>query len=119
MDEGLFPKRRRPDYPQRIMTVEDTVPPPKPKKVSDPKDVEAQLERLNKVRNDAAEIGRRRERIAGELEGKKKSLADLEARAVSDFGVEVSGLESLAAELRDEADKAIAKAEAILGGVKV
>jgi hypothetical protein len=118
MDE-LFPKRRRPDYPQRMMTVDEIIPPSKPKKVSNPNDVKAQLERITKVRNDAAEIGRRKERIAGELEGKKKSLADLEDQSVKEFGCEVSGLSALADDLMAEADKAIAKAEAILGGVKV
>jgi len=79
-------------------------------------DVERKLERLRKVRSEAADVGRRRERIGGELEAKQKRVAELEKRSHDEFDCEPSELRILATDLMSEADKAIASAEAILSG---
>ena len=85
-------------------------------KVTDPESVEAQLERLKVVRDAAAEIGRKRERITGELAAGKKRAAELEQEAEDQFKCKPDGLRNLAADMTAEADKALTNAEAILAG---
>jgi len=79
-------------------------------------DIETRLESLRQVRSGAADVGRRRERIGGELEGKRKRVAEIEKRARDEFDCEPDELRGMATELVAEADKAIATAKAILNG---
>lgn len=72
------------------------------------------LKRLQEARKKAEEISQRRQRVAGELDGHKKRLAELEKKCSDEYGCEIKELPALIKQLEEEAEKSIAEAERIL-----
>lgn len=72
------------------------------------------LKRLQDARKKAEEISQRKQRVAGELDGHKKRLAELEKKCTDEYGCEVKELPNLIKQLEEEAEKSIAEAERIL-----
>jgi DNA repair ATPase RecN len=72
------------------------------------------MRRLQDARKKAEDVSRRRQRIAGELDGHLKRLAELEKKCRDDYGCEVAELPGLSAKLEKEAERAIVEAERLL-----
>ena len=72
------------------------------------------MQRLQAARKMAEEVSRRRQRIAGELDGHMKRSAELEKKCRDDYGCEVGELPHLRIQLEQEAEKSIAEAERLL-----
>ena len=76
------------------------------------------MQRLEVARKKAQEIARRKERLAGELDAKRKSVKALEDKAREEFDCTVEEIPGLVIKLNEEAESALAKAEALLAGTE-
>jgi len=77
-------------------------------------DIDDKLKRLQDARKKAEDISKRRQRIAGELDGHKKRLAEIEKKCRDDYGCEIAELPKLSANLESEAEELIKEAERLL-----
>jgi uncharacterized membrane-anchored protein YhcB (DUF1043 family) len=77
-------------------------------------ELDEKMKRLQEARKKAEDVARRRQRIAGELDGHLKRSAELEKKCREDYGCEVDELPSLSTRLEKEAEKSIAEAEHLL-----
>jgi DNA repair ATPase RecN len=77
-------------------------------------ELDTKMRRLQDARKKAEDVSKRRQRIAGELDGHLKRLAELEKKCRDDYGCEVAELPGLSAKLEKEAERAIVEAERLL-----
>jgi DNA repair ATPase RecN len=77
-------------------------------------ELDTKMRRLQDARKKAEDVSKRRQRIAGELDGHLKRLAELEKKCRDDYGCEVAELPGLSAKLEKEAERAIIEAERLL-----
>jgi predicted nucleic acid-binding Zn-ribbon protein len=75
------------------------------------------MERLKNARAKVEELARKKERISGQLEAKRKRVNELEAKARDEFDCEVNEIPDLVEKLDAEATEALNKAERMLGMV--
>lgn len=73
------------------------------------------LERLNAVRGKVDSVRATKGRLEGELSGHQKRLTEIEAESKQRFKVAVDGLPEFAEARKQEGEKELAQAEALLG----
>jgi len=77
--------------------------------------VQDKMKRLEVARQKADELARKKERLSGQLEAKRKQIDELEAKARQEFKCEVSEIPDLVERLDAEGTEALRKAEHLLG----
>jgi chromosome segregation ATPase len=78
-------------------------------------DVDAQVARLNTVRDEIDKVKESRTRLTSQLETHKGQLDKLEKQAQDEFGVGLDELSDTIKKLQSDAENALKKAEKILG----
>ncbi len=73
------------------------------------------LERIEAARKKVEELVRRKERLSGEIDARKRRIAELEKKSQDNFGVPVTEIEAMVEKLEQESGDALVKAEKILG----
>ena len=77
--------------------------------------VQDKMKRLDEARAKVDAVTRRKERLSGELDAKKKRVEELEQKARDQFECEVEEIPDIVEKLDAEATEALKKAEAMLG----
>ena len=78
-------------------------------------DVEKQIERLTRVREEIDDTKQKRTRFTAELDTHNKQLEKLKQQCRDDFDIEIEQLPDVVKKCKTEADEALQKAEKILG----